>query len=134
MTTLPRHAPTLIRLALESLEAMQKNPRVIIDMRHWVTRHKRMFRLCLSGCVMVHRLGVSPNPDSEWCAQCGDNQDQLYAINALRTGALLWAARVLGQVKPKALPDFVKVPLFEDGQPAFVAALQALADQWEQAL
>lgn len=126
----------LIRVALADLEAVEKDPVYIVDMRIWHGNYKGVSgdycAVCLGGAVMAKSLGADPYnnlvPD--------DFEEEiafrLAALDSFRQGLINKALWYMS-VEPAAdvSPHMTVVP-YEDNPARFKADMQAMATHLEE--
>lgn len=106
---LTRKLSALIRVAIADAQAAKKTPGVTFEMSDWLVNNpaKRSCSVCLAGAVMLRRGLVTaavPTYQQEFFPEhCDGNNDQLYAINRVRTGHILEAFEDLGTDAPEAI-------------------------------
>jgi len=123
----------LIDLALNDLEAVERNPKYRVEMRAWhepVGRGKnRVCEVCLAGAVMANTLGCKPRDEVEpWYFDDCTLTNTLNALDAFRFGevhaGLDWLGSYAGCDTPEAVlvADYAKHPI------GFKSDLRAMAD------
>lgn len=130
MKRLPKKLSDLILLALEDLEAAERNPRFKIDMKDWfhvknatryrdgetrlnhsLTSETAQCTVCFAGAVMAGSLnGVEKSlnlRDEGYMTpyDFGKNDRKLQALNSIRTGDVTQALEELGRARPKSFTD-----------------------------
>jgi len=87
MKTLPTIPSELIKVALRDLISAEQSETCVVNMDIWHSplRDGRLCHLCLAGSVM-RGLGVKDTVESTPSQLDADVQQQLYALNELRTG------------------------------------------------
>jgi len=133
-TLAPANEPwTLIRDAIKDLELQEKQKGVEVDMGKWHFPHDGVCIQCLAGSVMSRRLGADTDYYADPSNFPKDVRDRLHALNLLRGGDIGLAYCCLKLECPASLPYSVPIPDYENGPPAFKAAMLAIADRLEAA-
>lgn len=148
MATLPDKPSELIELALTDLEKCEAEPAIFeIEMSDWCRMPEEGGRceICLAGSVMTQSLGFRFDLHSADCLDAedgylatpddfGENEDALYALDALRCGEIDSALDYMGLDVPASRADEKgrwrrSVPSYHDalGPVAFKAAMRDLA-------
>jgi len=133
-TLAPANEPwTLIRDAIFDLELQEKQKGAKIAMGDWHLPRDGVCSQCLAGSVMSRRLGVDTNDNKFPSTFPEDIAARLYALDHFRNGDIDDAYRKLELECPASLPYSVPIPDYENGPPAFKAAMLKLADLLESA-
>jgi hypothetical protein len=115
MKVLPKVPSKLILIALEDIEAVEKQPKFKFRMNtDWVTPlGDNRCAVCAAGAVLVNRIDPSLpgelDKDGWFTPEFLDdstNVQQLLAINNLREGDICSAFADLDLTKPDTLPDY----------------------------
>lgn len=100
---LPTTPSALIRLALQDLEACEKDARYYIHMGWWHSPsatdnsvEKSGCAVCAAGAIMARTLGCSPDQDLLPDGFDQEVRDALLAVDSLRVGDTRWAFEYLG--------------------------------------
>ena len=137
---LPDRPSELIDIALEDLEAVEKDPKYRVNMSAW---HRPdpfsgdgMCVVCLAGAVMARRTAKGlPRDFSFKPSDYGPrNFVRLHALNDLRTGDVEDALGALGLEKPRGMRSWYSIPDYEVERPSkFKRAMRRLARRLEAA-
>ena len=134
---LPRHIPTLLRIALEDIRKVERTADYEVDMRLWLERTGSVCSACLAGSVMLRLLDDDQEIfNSGWFIQpklFGSNQNQLIASAYLEAGDVEYAYKSLDQIKPDTLPYAVKRPSYSVDPEGWWDAMQKMLDMLETA-
>jgi hypothetical protein len=133
---LPRVPSQLIRIALEDLEKAEKAEGIVIDMGTWHAPwlRRQLCAVCLAGSVMRSRLGVPDDVEVyPWDEEVSVNENQLCAINSLRTGSVSEAVDELRIDFPEAYAQDRGVTPYHRDRAAFFSEMRKLADDLEAA-
>lgn len=98
---LPSKPSALIRVALEDLKAVEKDPRYVVAMDDWHHPNVSTFtcEVCLAGAVMAKTLATPLTTEmtpSLFFNEQGNLTDKLHALNDFRTGDVACALNNLG--------------------------------------
>ncbi len=106
MEILPRVQSQLLRIAVNDLKKLSDQKDVEINMLSWVSIKNGSCSVCMAGAVMLCRdlLPVVVDGLMSDCdygpGVCGDNKDQLCAINNMREGSFIYTFEFLTKKAP----------------------------------
>jgi len=138
--SLPNLPSVLIRLALDDLEAVERDPRYVVWMGMWhqpisngrflnyFQTDRDVCAVCLAGAVMARSLGFSPDQDLT-PSQVPSEVRSLHSLDYFRTGAVAEALEHLGFQLPPNQSKRVHIPDYDLYPDDFKAALRDLADR-----
>jgi hypothetical protein len=134
---LPSKPSELIRVALEDLEKIEKNPRYAVDMDDWhvpargVWNASATCKVCFAGAVMACRFGADPK---SFCYPSDferSETNKLFALNALRLGMITDGLEYLG-VEPMPSIEDKDVARYEVDPELFKKDMQSLSEDLEK--
>lgn len=129
---LPKKPSALIRIALEDLAKAERSKKCEINMMDWHYTNGATCTVCLAGAVMRSSLGV-PDTVDKWPDDCGRNENQLFAINDLRTGDVADAFEQLGKPFSEGIRFERDITPYEKDRTAFKRDMRKLAADLEAA-
>lgn len=131
--TLPDKPSKLIRVALEDLEACERDDRYVIDMAEWHTKYSGKCHVCLAGSVMSNRLHTPVNVDSGPFAFNDELMWKLVALNEFRRGCVSEGLFRLGYYQQARDLWSVSIARYDQSQSEFKNDMRKLADGLEKA-
>lgn len=135
---LPDKMSELLKVAVDDLEQIEKDPNYRINMAQWHAPTGDKCEVCLAGATLATRgipRDVEIDPSTPINSAEGIKvYDKLCAINSLRTGSVNTAAEYLGITDTSRLSKIKHVAMtrYEHGPEAFKRELRELAADLEQ--
>lgn len=122
---LPNKPSELIHLAMNDLEAVEKNPLYRVDMEVWHEMFNTKCHVCLAGAVMACTLAFDPKKpffDIDM-----ETNDKLCVLNYLRAGLINSALNRLDINIPCGINDYVEIVDYHKNPQQFKQDMYALA-------
>lgn len=133
MSKLPDTLSELLSVALDDLEATERDPRYVIDMDDWHCPEAGKCAVCLAGAVMAKTFDADPERYLVPGEVTGDDSRELRALDALRGGYVQDAANLLGLDVDLGEFEYVEVTTYESDATAFKQELRHLAHDLKEA-
>lgn len=136
---LPKKPSKLLRLVLEDISKVRKNPKYVLDMGTWHFFMGGKCHVCFAGAVISQSLKMNGEYDLDPMSFNSDIRKRLYALDSLRLGSI-WEAICLDlgysqdSFDKSGLPDKINIPVYEKADyRKWRRSLLDLADRLESA-
>ncbi len=124
---LPKTPSTLIALALDDLNKVERRKGYKVDMSSWHLYIEPVCLICFAGAVMAQTLKATKTESLRPNAFSLDTNSKLVALDYFRIGTVGLAFSSLGILSAKGRPFSRHIPEYRKGRGSFKRAMRELA-------